>query len=177
MPIPKGVAETGARRADIGVAVVTIYIPGLQYAVHIAFMARPAHVVGDLVVAAFLEGFPHAAGDVLQGFFPTNAFPFAVAAFAGSFQRVQDAIRIIDLVNGGRPFGAVAPPAARMVRVAFKLADLPGILIDKGSQAAGGFAVETGSRNNGIVALVYPRPGFGLVFYPVVPFFRRREIR
>ena len=52
--LPDGVAEAGARRADVGVAIVAVHAPGLQDAFDIALVARPADVVDDFVAPVLL---------------------------------------------------------------------------------------------------------------------------
>src|SRR6266700_3592069 len=103
-----------------------------------------------------------------------HAFPFPLATFATTFQRVEDTFRIIDLVDGSRAFGAVTSATARVIGVALEFFDTTCFLVHVGHQTTGGFAVKADGGNDGIMLFDFARPGFGVVFYPVVPAFGRR---
>ena len=90
--------------------VVAIDTPGGQDALGVPILTRPANVVHDFVVTVFLERSSQTAGNIMQGFVPGDLLPLALAAFARPFQGLEDAIRIVDLVECGRALGAV--PAA-----------------------------------------------------------------
>ena len=165
---PERVAQAGAGRTDVGVAVVAVHAPGADAAVGVAVLAGPPHVVDDAVAAA-LPARPHPAGDVGQRLFPAHPFPLALPAAAHPLQRIENALRVIGLVVGGRAFGAVAPAAARMHRVALELLDLQRLPVHIGEQTAGRLAVET-DRGDQHVAPGDPlRPEFAVPFHPVVP--------
>ena len=166
---PERIAQPGRGRAHVGVRVVAVDPPRLQDPVHGALVARPAHVVHDLVAAALPKRLLDAPADVGERFLPAHPGPLAFAALPRPLQGVEDALRVVDLVDGGRALGAVAPAGRRMQRVAFELPDAQGVLVHVGEQAAGGLAVEADGGHQQ-VALLHPlRPLRDVVLAPVVP--------
>src|ERR1700686_685322 len=139
------------------------------------FMTGAADVVDDFVVPAFDQRCADAWSEVVEHGVPGDAFPFALAAFAGAPQGIENALGVIDLVEGGGPFGAVASAAAGMGGVALELADEVGLLVDVGDQAASRLAVEAYRRDYRIMLFGLARPLRGIVLDPVVPAFDGRE--
>src|SRR5690348_16583689 len=129
-------------------AVVSIYTPCTQHALHVAIVSGSPDVIHDLVAPPFDDGGANFGGKGVQYLVPGDAFPPALAAPARAFQRVQDALWIVDLVDGGRTFGAIAPATARMVRIALQLLDAACLFIDIGQQSTGGLTVETDGGDN-----------------------------
>ncbi len=165
---PEHVAGARAAGADIGVAVVAVDAPGLDAAVGVAVLAGPADVVHDAVAPLEAAG-PHLRGDLGEGFFPGDTLPLALAAGADALERVEDAFRVVDLIVGGRPLGAVAPAAARVLRVALELLDLQRFLVHVGQQAACALAIEA-DRGDQHVAAGHPLgPRLAVPLRPVVP--------
>ena len=103
-------------------------------------------------------------------------FELTAAARTDALHWVEDALRIVDLVDGRWTLGAVAATRARVVGVAFYLADLVGVLVDVGDQATGGFAVEADGRYQRVVLHDPLGPRLGVEFLPIVPLLRRREV-
>jgi hypothetical protein len=64
-----------------------------------------------------------------------------------------------------------------MLRVAFKLRDLSGFLIDVSKKSARRFAIEANRRNKLVMPFNAARPGCGIVLDPIVPSLDRRAIR
>src|SRR6266567_2897793 len=106
---------------------------------------------------------------------PADPLLSAAAARAGPLHRVQDPVRVGDLVERGRALGAVAAARAGMLGVPLELAHLPGLAVHVGEQAARGFAVEARGGDEHVVPLLAGRPGPGGQLHPVVPAFLRRE--
>ena len=175
--VPEGVAEPGARRADVGVAVVPVHAPGLEHAVDVAFGAGPAHVIGDFVVGALLQPFADSPGDVVQCVVPGHPFPLAAAPGARPAHGIENAVGVADLVDGRRALGAIPTPAGRVVGIALELADLHRLLVHVAQHAASCFAVEAGRGHHHVAFGLLPRPVLGLVLHPVVPLVRRRVVR
>src|SRR6266568_29162 len=150
-----------------------IYAPGTQHAFHVAIVPRAPDMIHDLVATVFNDSCADFGGECIQYLIPGGAFPFALATFACAFQGVEDAFGIIDLVDGSRAFGAVASSAAWMVGVALEFFDTTCFLIHISHQTTGGFAVKADGGNDGVVPFDFARPGFGVVFYPVMPAFGR----
>src|SRR6266571_3534243 len=146
-----------------------IYTPCTKHTLHIAIVAWAPDMIHDLVSTVFDDGCADFSGECVQNLIPGGAFPFALATFPRTFQRVEDTFRIIDLVDGSRAFGAVASPAARVIGIALEFFDTTGFLIHVGHQTTGGFAVKADGGNDGIVPFNFARPGFSVVFDPVVP--------
>src|SRR5205085_5477767 len=122
--LPQRVADAGRRRADVRVRVVAVNAPGLQHALDVAVVAGPAHVVHHFIAAAFDERLANLSRERVEHFVPGGALPLAFAARADAFQREEDAFGVVDLVDSGRPLGAVTPARRRVLRVAFELANL-----------------------------------------------------
>src|SRR5581483_4504884 len=106
---------------------------------------------------------------------PRDALPLAGATFAGAPQRVEDPVRIGDLVERRRPLRAVAPARARVLRVALQLSDLSGLFVDVREEAARRLAVEAGRRDERVAALDALGPRGRLELDPVVPALAGRE--
>ena len=126
---------------------MAINSPGGEDAFGETIFTGTPDVIHDLVAAVLDDRFTNARGDVVKRRVPTDAFPFAFAAFAGALEWIKNAIGIVNLVECRRTFGAVAPARPRMLRIAFKLLHLAGDLVDVGKQPAGRFAVEAGGGN------------------------------
>src|SRR5579859_3516972 len=113
--MPEGVARARARGADVGVAIVAIDAPGVQDTLVVEkLVAGPANVIHDFVLAPFLKRFTNACSQIVQDLVPGHALPFSCSALAGTAQRIKDALRIVHLVDCGRPLGAVASATARV---------------------------------------------------------------
>ena len=136
-------------------------------------MPGTTDMVSHFIVSPLLQRFPDASGDGIQSFFPGNAFPVTLSALSDPLHRIQYAIRIRDLIDRGRPLGAVPATASRVIRIAFEFPDRPLFLVHIGRQPARTFAVEACGGHNGIRALVLFGPAFSLVFFPVIPLLHR----
>ena len=163
--VPEGVSGAGARRADVGVGVVSVESPGVDHAIHIPLVPGSTDVVGDLVLPVVLDGLTHLACDVVECVAPGDARPLAAPARSVALERIQDALGIVHLVDRCRPLRAVPTAAPRMFGVALDLPDLAALFVDVGEQATAGFTVETGRRNGGVLGWGTSR----LVLDPVVP--------
>src|SRR5207248_828103 len=150
---------------------MAIYTPGAEHTLHVAIVPGATNMIHDLVATAFDDGCTYFGGECVQDFVPGGALPFPLTTFARTFQGIEDAFRIIDLVDGSRAFGAVASSAAWMIGIAFEFFDSTCFLVHIGHQTTGGFAVKADSGNDGIMLFDFARPCFGVVFYPVVPAF------
>src|SRR5438105_3245474 len=171
---PDLIAKACRRRTDVGMAVMPIDAPCTKHTFHVAIVAWASDMIHDLVATVFDDGCTDFGGECIQYFVPSGAFPFALATFATTFQGVENAFWIIDLVDGCRPFGAVASSTARMIGVALKFFNTTSFLVHVGHQTTSSFAVKADGGNDAIVSFNFARPGFGVVFYPIVPTFGRR---
>src|SRR5436190_20402662 len=143
-------------------------------------MTGPPDVVHDLGATIFLECLADARGDRADHLVPRHSLPLAAAARTDAAHRVEDALRIGDLVQRRRALRAVAPARAGMMRVALELADRAVALVHPRDEAAGGFAVEADRRHELVVLLDAARPGLRIELDPVVPLldrWKRRERR
>src|SRR5262245_18331201 len=84
-------------------------------------MTRPADVVHDFFLPPLLDRAANASADVGQGFGSGHPRPPSLPAPSGALPGIEDAVRIVDLVDGGLPLGAVAPAAAGMRGVPLEL--------------------------------------------------------
>src|SRR5260370_36706544 len=81
------------------------------------------------------------AGECFQYLVPRGTLPFSFTAFACAFQRVEDALRVITLVDSSRSLGAVAPPAARVIGIAPEFFATARLLIHVSHQPTSGLPV------------------------------------
>ena len=165
---PHEVAHPRPAGADVGVAVVAVHPPGLDTAIGVAIFSGTADVVHNAVFA-LLATLAHLGGNIAERFIPTDALPLAFAALAHALERVEDAFGVVNLVVGGRAFGAVAPSAAGMFGVTLELFDFQRGFVYVGQQAAGALAVEADGGDEHVAARHLARPGLAVVLYPVVP--------
>src|SRR5438874_222779 len=120
-PHPKLITFAAARRTNVCMRVVTVNTPGGEYAFSETVFARPPNVVHDLIASIFNDRFPNARCNIVKRCVPGGLFPFTLAAFAGTLQRIKNAIGIMDLIKSCRTLGAVAPPRSGMLGIAFEL--------------------------------------------------------
>src|SRR5207302_10114739 len=116
--------------------------PGLQRPIHDEVVAGTPHVIHDFITASLLDCSANTAAQLFQNFGPGGSRPLACSARATALHRVENAVRVVNLVDGGRAFGTQAAAAGRMLGIAFELIDLSSCLINVGEQSAGGLAVE-----------------------------------
>ncbi len=93
-------------------------------------MARPSHVVDHTVLCSGLEGGTDLGGNLVKCLIPGNLFPFTCTAWALASHRVENSLRVLNLVDRRWTLGAGAATAARMVRVSLKFRNLAGFLVD-----------------------------------------------
>ena len=106
---------------------------------------RPTWYMTSLL-PALLERLADAGADLVQDLVPAHALPLPGAARARALERVQDALGVVDLVDGRRPLGAVAAARGRVERVPLELPHAHRVAVDEGEQAAGRLAVEADRR-------------------------------
>src|ERR1051326_4413893 len=83
--VPEGISGARPGGADIGVAVVAVDAPSMQHTLVVKqLVSRPADVIHDFVLAAFLKRFANASAKVVENVVPGDALPFAFAAPAGA---------------------------------------------------------------------------------------------
>ena len=174
---PERVARARRRRAYVGVRVVAVHAPCRDDSLGVPVLARTPHVVDHLVAPVLLDGSADTPGDIVQRLVPRHLFPLALAPVAHALEGLQDAVGVVDLVEGGGTLRAVPPTAAGVQRVALDLVDVEAFLVDVGQQSARRLAVEAHRRHEGVVALLKVRQVVGAVVHPIVPLFRRREAR
>ena len=170
---PEAVARAAAGGAHVGVRVVAVRAPRLQEAVGEPVLAGAADEVHDVVRAPGGERRVEALGERVEHVLPAHPLPLARAARADPALRVEDPLRVVDLVERRRALGAVAPARARVVRVALELLDLEGLAVHVGEQPAGGLAVEADRRHQRVLAGDLARPLLRVVLGPAVPLVRR----
>src|SRR5262249_33215377 len=122
--------------------VMTVHPPRLQDALDIAFVAGTADVIDDLVATAFLQGLANPSRDQRDRFLPTNFLPLSLTTPPHAPHRIEDSIRIIDLVDRCGAFRAQPAPTRGMYWIAFELPDCVRFLIDVGQKATSRFTIE-----------------------------------
>src|SRR5437763_12852966 len=110
--------------------------PGLQRAIHDEVVPGTSDVVHDFIAASLLDCLANAAAEFLQNFRPGSSCPLACSARPATLHRIENAVRVVNLVDGGRAFGTQAAAAGRMFRIAFELVDLSRRLVDVSEQSA-----------------------------------------
>src|ERR1043166_2934012 len=96
-----------AGRTDVSVRVVTIDAPGCEYPFRKSILAGSADVIHDFASAIFNNRFANSPGEIVKHRIPTDPFPLSFAAFSGALQWIENPIRIGDLIERGRTFGAI----------------------------------------------------------------------
>src|SRR5215468_3770207 len=168
--MPERIARPRSRRTNIGVTVVAVDSPGMQDPLVIyEFVSRTANVVHDLVLAAFLQRAAYASTQIIQHLVPGHALPLPFTTLPCSAQWIEDALRIVDLIDGGWALGAVASTTAGMRRIALKLLHAHLVFIHICQQPARSFAVEANGGNQRIMFLNSARPLRRIVFSPIIP--------
>src|SRR5260370_1169947 len=140
----------------------------------LAVLERRGSMTASFAPAIFLEGFGDARSESLQHFVPRSPRPLPAPARPRPLHRIKDAIGIMNLRDRRRAFRAKASAARWMLRVAFKLRDLSGCLIDVGKKPAGRFAVEADGGNEVVMLFDAARPCFSIEFNPLIPVLDRR---
>ena len=129
-------------------AVVAIDTPRVQNSLIVnKFMARTTDVINNLFAPSFNERLPNPCGQVVEDFVPGNPLPFALTTFADTFKRVENTLRIIDLIDRCRSFSTIASPASWVIGIPLEAFYAPGLFIHIREQAAGSFTVEADGRN------------------------------
>src|ERR1035441_2315876 len=141
------------------------------------FMAGTANVVDDFIATIFHDGLANATGEIVEHLVPRNAHPVPAAAFSDAFERIQNALRIGDLIQRRGALRAISSATSRMRGIAFELANLERLLVDICEQAASRLAVEANGRNYVVVILDFAGPMRGIIFDPVIPLVRWRKTR
>src|SRR5207244_12785298 len=77
----------------------------------------------------------------VERFVPRDALPLPSAARSRALQRVEDAMRVLELVQRRRSLGAVPATRSGVLRVPLELSDLARFLVDVGEEPAGRLAV------------------------------------
>src|SRR5260221_5217527 len=75
VPLPQVVSKPGRRRANVGMAIVTIDAPRLQHAIHVSIRARTPNVIHHLIAALLDQRLADASSDVVEHSVPRGAFP------------------------------------------------------------------------------------------------------
>ena len=171
--LPKRVAEACAGRANVGMAVVSIHTPCLEHTVHIAVVTGATDVIHHLSASVLLQRGSYARSQRIKHFVPVSAFPLTRATSSGAFHGVENALRIVHLVDGRRTLGAIPAAASGMRRIAFELADAHVFFIDICQQSASSLAVEAHRRDQHVVLGDLLRPDVGIVLCPVIPLLNR----
>jgi hypothetical protein len=155
--------------------IMAIHTPGLDDPVGVPIFAWPPYMIDDTIASASTT-FAHLFGDFSKRLLPGNPFPLPLTALAYSFERIQDPLRIIDLIVSGRTLCTVSSAAARMSGIPFKLANLVRFFVYVSQEPAGRFAIEANSGHKRVASRHSLRPGFAIPFHPVIPYFGRRVL-
>src|SRR5215471_13065082 len=137
--------------------VMPVHSPCSKHAFHITIVAWSSDMIHDFVATVFDDGSSDFGGECIQYLIPGGAFPFALATFATTFQRVEDTFGIVDLVDGSRAFGAVPSTTAWVIGVALEFFNTTSLFVYVGQQTTGSFAVEADGGNDVIVPFDFAR--------------------
>ena len=101
-----------------------------------------AHIEDHALGAMFIPDFLHFCFNEIQGFFPTDLFPFAFPPLAGPFDRIPEPVRVINVLGHGQGPGTEAPMIHGVVRVPFDFYQFS--VLDMGKNAAAPMTSGTG---------------------------------
>src|SRR5579862_1676916 len=135
--MPEHIAETRRGRADVRMRIVAVDAPGLQRALHDEVVAGATDVIHHFFATIFLKRFADAGPESFEHFVPRSARPLATAPGPVPFHRIEDAVGVVNLRDGGGALRAQASATRRVLWIAFKLFDLSGLFVDVGEQSAG----------------------------------------
>ena len=127
--------------------VVSVNSPRCQNSFGESIFTRPPDVIHDFVATILNDRVSDPRSDLIEHSIPAYAFPLAFSALACPLERIKDAIGIGNLIQRRRAFGAVAPSAPGILRIAFELLNLVCVFVDVGEQPARRFAVKAGRRD------------------------------
>src|SRR5215470_1501080 len=148
-------------------AVMPIDSPGSQNPFHVAIVSRTPDMVHYLIPTVLYNCGANLASEGVQHFVPRCAFPLTFTAFASTFEWIENALWIIDLVDRRWSFGTVASTASWMIGVALEAFHSSRLFIHICQQTTGCFAIKADSRDNLIMLLNLARPGLCVVLDPV----------
>src|SRR2546426_5347055 len=131
--------------------------------------ARASDVIHNFVATIFHDRFADSRSDCIKHFIPAYTFPLAFAPLACPLERIKDAIGIGNLVQRRRAFGAVAPSAPRILRIAFELLNLVRVFVDVSEQPARRLTVKARGRYKLIMSLFAPGPCLRIQLSPITP--------
>ena len=137
MFVPQAVPRPCSRRADIGVAVVSVYSPRLQHSFDITLVTRSADVIHYSVLSLSLKRGSDFGRDFIQCLIPVDSLPLAFTPLTDSLEGVEDSFCVVDLVDCGRTLGTGPAPAARVMWITLELGNLATVLVDIGKHTAG----------------------------------------
>src|SRR5688500_7713466 len=100
---------------------MTIYTPGCEDAFGKTVFAVTSHVVHHLFAAIFHDCFAYASCQFVKDFIPTHLRPLTFATFSHTFEWMENAVGVSDLIQRCRALGTIAPARTWMLRVTFKL--------------------------------------------------------
>src|SRR5262245_4253010 len=126
-------------------------------------------MIHDLIAPILFQHLAYSCRDVVENFVPPHSFPFSLSPLSHPLQRIANALRIGYLIQGRRPFRAVASTAAGMFGIAFEAPDAQRFLVDETDKTARRLAVKTDRRNDLIMLLDFSWPMRGIVFDPIIP--------
>src|SRR6202163_365403 len=157
--------------------VVAVDAPRLRGAIHKVVLSGASYVIHDFFATIFLKRFADARAESLQHFVPRCPRPLSAPSRPRPLHRIQNAIGIMNLSDRSRPLRTKPSAARGMLRVALKLRDLSGCLIDVGKKSESRFAVEADRGNKLVMLFNAARPSVRIEFNPVVPLLHRRVRR
>src|SRR5215469_15075906 len=116
--MPERVPGARSSRAHVGVAVVPVDAPRVKDALVVdEFVARPAHVVHNLVAPIFQDSAADAGRDVIECRVPAHPLPLALTAFSCAAKRITKTLSIFDLVKRRGSLRAIPSLASRVFPV------------------------------------------------------------
>src|SRR5215470_13051367 len=149
---------------------MSVDTPGVQDPLVIKqLVARTADMIHDFIASILFQRFAYSCRNIVENLVPAHPLPFSLSPLSDALQRITDALRIGYLIQGRRPFCAVASTAAGMFGITFEAPDAQRFLVDKTDKTARRFAVKTDRRNDLIMLLDFSRPMRRIVFNPIIP--------
>src|ERR1044071_2567340 len=103
---------------------MTVDSPRRENSFRESILAGAPDVIHDFAAAIFNNRFANSCSQIVEDLVPTYAFPISCTTFPDAFERIENSIGIVDLIQRRRPLGAIASARSRIFRIALELLNL-----------------------------------------------------
>lgn len=148
---------------------MTVDTPRGENALGETVFTRAPDVIHDFLTSVFNNSRADAFRNRIERFIPRRTFPLPFAALARALHGIENPIRIGNLIQRRRAFGAIPSTRTGMLRIPLKLLHLTRDLIDISQQPARGLTVKTRRRHQRVMPLDSPGPRPRIELGPIIP--------